>query len=362
MPLRAMSRPATKSVAIVGAGLAGAALAHTFAKAGYAITVYEQSHAPAAGGSGVPIGLFAPSVSRDDAPHSRVLRRGVHVLLSELAQLTQAGLLAEGVDWALSGVWERCIRTSKNLPSAWLEDQDPPDLQSRVLHKPIPTWLAGRWGVEIRDIWHGAAGWVRPGRLIEAWLAHPRIELKTNAGVDDVRALQDDVVVVACGYQTARLLPGYAPQLQPIRGQVEWSNRPLRDTLDQGALPSHPVNGMGHFIPTGSGWLTGATFQRDETDTAPRERDTLLNFEKLQTLLPAIGPGCLSDLRAHAVPWAGVRVAQKNRSPLLEKIKHPGYAPVWVCTGLGSRGLSLAALCARRLLASVEDELALGQK
>ncbi len=348
MQRRVMSHPQPKKVSIVGSGLAGAACASAFAHAGYSVTVYEQTATPASGASGVPIALFAPSVSLDDAPHSRLLRRGVHMLLQELRRLTDAGLLHEGVDWAMTGVLERCIRGDKKLPSTWLEPQDSLGLQSKVVGEPYPVRPAGK----VQELFHGAAGWVNPKRLIAAWLTHPHIELKTQVRVDDVTGLSTELVVVACGYQSPDLLPELKETLQPIRGQVEWG----------GVYPqlACPVNGMGHFIQTPSGWVAGATFQRDEMDLIPRAKDVDKNFEKLQVLLPELTKLELKKLRAESASWVGVRTAQKNRQPLLGQPDPNRYPRLWVCAGLGSRGLSLAALCASSLLASVQHGLTLG--
>ncbi len=355
MRRRAMSHPQLKKVSIVGSGLAGAACASAFAHAGWRVVVYEQGAALAAGASGVPIALFAPSISADDAPHSRLLRRGVHLLLHELHRLTNAGLLTEGVDWAMTGVLERCIRGDKKLPSTWLEPQDPLGLQSRVLGEPYLTRPAGK----AQELFHGAAGWVNPSRLIAAWLAHPNIELRTQVRINDFALLKADAVVVACGYQSAELLPALKATLQPIRGQVEWGVSSVRAELVKVGV-AFPTNGMGHFIQTPSTWVAGATFQRDEMDLTPRDKDVDKNFEKLAALLPELTKPNLAKLRAESSSWVGVRVAQKNRQPLVIQPNANRYPNLWVCTGLGSRGLSLVALCASRLLASVQHDLALG--
>ena len=355
MRRRAMSRQQT-NVKIIGAGLAGAACASAFALAGCSVTVYEQAATPAAGASGVPVAMFAPSISADDAPHSRLLRSGVNLLLQELHRLTDAGLLVKGVDWAMTGVLERCIRGDKKLPKTWLEPQDPFGLQSRLVGEPCSARSAGK----VQELFHGAAGWVNPTRLISAWLAHPNIEFKAQSRVDDVGASGADVVVVACGYQSPELLPAFKVMLQPIRGQVEWgmSDQPKDQLRANGDVS--PVNGMGHFIQTPRTWVVGATFQRDEVDLTPRTRDVDKNFEKLEILLPEFTKLDLTRLRAESASWVGVRAAQKNRQLLVMQPDTHQYPHLWVCTGLGSRGLSLAALCASRLLASVQPRLALG--
>jgi tRNA 5-methylaminomethyl-2-thiouridine biosynthesis bifunctional protein len=351
---RAMSRPRPKFIAVIGAGLAGAACANTAALAGMQVTVFEQAALPAAGASGVPLALFAPSVSADDANHSRLLRHGVHLLLAQLRRLSQLGLLCEGSDWAMTGVVERCIRTEKKLPKLWQEPQDPPALQSRLLarHHPVrPT-----------ELLHGAAGWVNPARLVAAWLAHDNINLRLGANLNnlnDACLSPFDVVLVAAGAQTAALCVSLRTQLQPIRGQVEWGEilpgvvavKPDR------FAGQHPINGMGHWIQGAGRWLAGATFQRDETSLIPRAKDADLNFEKLAVLMPECDKEQLAELKKIARSWVGVRVAQKNRTPLIERLEptpNAAHANLWVCTGLGSRGVSLASWCAKVWLDACE--------
>ncbi len=361
-----------KTVAIIGAGLAGAACANAFANAGYSVTVYEQAATPAAGASGVPLAMFAPSVSADDAPYSRLLRQGVNVLLDELHRLTAEGLLLEGSDWAMSGVLERCLRGDKKLPSTWLEPQDPPALQSRLAATSRPMRLVGDAPVAlVTEIFHAAAGWVNPQKLIAAWLSHPGIAVQTNASMtslQDLRLALHSVIAVACGYQTPQLVPHLKTQLQAIRGQVAWGvAHPHANGLGS------PINGMGHWIEGSGRWLAGATFQRDETDLAPRLKDADLNFEKLSLLRPELDALQLRQLREASQPWVGVRTAQKNRQPLIEQLAvcdsdllastldsgsgsasaSDAVSSVWVCTALGSRGLSLAALCAQQLVTQV---------
>jgi tRNA 5-methylaminomethyl-2-thiouridine biosynthesis bifunctional protein len=349
-----MSRQQPKFLTIIGAGLAGAACANTFANKGYNVVVHEQAVRFAHGASGVPIAMFAPSISSDDAPYSRLLRSGVNLLLQELHRLTQVGFLTEGVDWGMTGVLERCIRGEKRLPSTWLAPQDPFGLQSRATKGAYPIRLARH----PPELFHGAAGWVNPTRLIAAWLSHPHIQVQTGSRMVDIQNLDADVIVVASGYETPELVPSLKAQLQPIRGQVEWGAPPARAGFVE-ALPVYPVNGMGHFIQTPSAWLAGATFQRDETDLAPRAKDVELNFEKLGTLMPELEKPYLVKLQEQSASWVGVRTAQKNRQPFVRKIDNSNHSNTWVLTGLGARGLSLAALCASRLLASVQRGLAL---
>ncbi|MBU1442177.1 MAG: tRNA (5-methylaminomethyl-2-thiouridine)(34)-methyltransferase MnmD, partial [Gammaproteobacteria bacterium] len=77
-PLPDDSAPASGRCAVVGAGLAGAAVAASLARRGWQVTVFE-CHEPAAGASGLPAGILAPHVSPDDALLSRLTRAGIRI-------------------------------------------------------------------------------------------------------------------------------------------------------------------------------------------------------------------------------------------------------------------------------------------
>ncbi|MDB5966263.1 MAG: FAD-dependent oxidoreductase, partial [Polaromonas sp.] len=82
-----VAAPMAGSCVVIGAGLAGAAVAASLARRGWAVTVLDAAHTPAAGASGLPAGLLAPHVSPDDSPLSRLTRSGVRATLQQGASL-----------------------------------------------------------------------------------------------------------------------------------------------------------------------------------------------------------------------------------------------------------------------------------
>jgi tRNA 5-methylaminomethyl-2-thiouridine biosynthesis bifunctional protein len=376
-------------VCVVGAGLAGAACAHVLAQQGFLVDLIEQGATPAAAASGVPLAMFAPSVSADDAPHSRLLRSGVNLLVSELERLSGLGLLVAQKDWQMSGVQERCVRAQKHLPPIWTAPIDMALLQSRYFLPHASAQLTGAH----RPLWHGAAGWVKPERLIAAWVQHPRIKLKLSTGLSSghlQKMLAEETisaVVLATGQSTggvvSDLFAASKPELahvlgtrlQSIRGQVEWGVRghlcdALVTQMNHSARPSSMVsnrvdpsmqlasttaiNGMGHWLSTTDRWLAGATFQRDDESLTVRSKDRLKNLEKLCTLLPELEQAAVGALFATSRSWVGLRAAQKNRQPWVDQICESVHPKLWVCAGLGSRGLSLSLLCAQRLVQKIQ--------
>jgi tRNA 5-methylaminomethyl-2-thiouridine biosynthesis bifunctional protein len=133
--------------------------------------------------------------------------------------------------------------------------------------------------------------------------------------------------------------------------------------MDDGMrLPSVPINGDGHLIahvpdPDGALWLTGATFDRDSSELAPRATDMASNRERLARLHPDAALQLSPAFeRGDAKAWAGVRCASGDRRPLVGPLDPASPGGVWLCTAMGSRGLSFAGLCAELLAAQWHGE------
>lgn len=362
--------------AVIGAGLAGAAVAASLARRGWQVTVFDATDRPAAGASGLPVGVFAPHVSPDDALLSRLTRAGLRLTWHELETR-----LTESTDWRGSGVLERRPPGDDRLPPDWRADG------------PNESWRAD--AARIADaalppdavaLWHARAGWAKPARLVAAWLAQPGVVLKTGQRVARIERVADtsptvwrlcaadgstiaetDRIVIAAGHESASLAP--TQPLQPVRGQVAWGRTPTgpdaSGEICEIALPPMPINGDGHLIaqvPFGQGtegtfWLTGATFDRDRSDTRPSDADTAANRDRLARLHPDAASALARIFESGGIDvWAGVRCASADRRPLLGPQDPAVPQGPWVCTAMGSRGLSFAALCAELLAARWHGE------
>jgi tRNA 5-methylaminomethyl-2-thiouridine biosynthesis bifunctional protein len=349
--------------AVIGAGLAGAAVAASLARRGWQVTVLDAADRPASGASGLPVGMLAPHVSPDDALLSRLTRAGIRATWSELERL-----LEEGSDWRASGVLERRPDGDVRVPAGWIAqgpNESWPAQASRLAAAGLPE--------DTPALWHARAAWVRPHRLIGAWLRQPGVEflggsrvarvLRSEGGWQLLDAAggtlaEADRVVIAAGFESGRFAP--ALPLQPVRGQVAWGAMPHGTALP--SMPSTPINGDGHLVahvPADHGppiWLAGATFDRDTTSVAPTEADGMANHERLARLHPGAA-AALADAfaRGEVQAWVGVRCASGDRRPLIGPVNAdaPG---LWACTALGSRGLSFAALCAELVAAQWHGE------
>lgn len=357
----------TLQCAVIGAGLSGASVARVLAMRGWNVTVLEQGDQCAAGASGLPVGLMVPHVSADDAPRSRISRAGTRLMLQHCKDRLNAGQ-----DWLLTGVKERRLADGK-------------------------------------DLWHPEAAWVKPARLVESWLNHPRIDVKIQMAVHALRRrgqqweLLDasghvvcvaDHVVCANAIGARSLLMGSVPPQELTTDLLEkldalhsmfgtlsygkcrdpqWTDTELADHV-------HPVNGKGSFapnIPTEDGlrWYAGSTFEFSAVKLENVAEQQEANRARLERLLPLVGRALNPDFqraiedhsKGHiegpndnpsdgAQAWTSQRCATHDRLPLVGPVLQDSNCSLWICAGMGSRGLSFSALCAELLVAYMAQE------
>ncbi len=363
-------RPAT--CVVIGAGLAGGAVASSLARRGWQVTVLDAASAPAGGASGLPVGLLVPHVSPDDSQLSRLSRSGVRLTLQQAD-----ALLDRGSDWDPTGVLEhRTEGSSKSLPRAWAQSWT--DAAADWSHAATAAQLefAGLTNTDAA-LWHPRACWIKPASLVNAWLNTPGVTWQGNATAASLAVTHDGwqvldvagsvlaeaaMVVIAAATGSPALAASVNPlplALQAVRGQVSWAQH----EAEQQGLPRFPVNGHGSLFPgipgpSGLRWMIGSSYQRDDEDLAIRPADHLENLARLQALLPATAATLASAFRTEKIQgWAGIRCATPGRLPVLGRIATAASgAEVWVCSGMGSRGLSFAALCAELLAAQLHGE------
>jgi len=340
-------------VAVVGAGVAGAAVAHALAQRGVAVTVLERADSPAQAASGNPLAVFRPLISRDDNCASR---------------LTRAAFLHDLRAWAALGdapEWSRCgvLHLAKDAAAAArlrlaLAGAAPPADYARWVERDEARELAN-WPVAAAGVFYPAAGWVVPGSLCRAWLDHPAIQLRTGCTVARVQAgatgwqalgedgavLADaDAVVLANARDVLDLVAGQAWPLHTVRGQVT--------RLPSGSLPEiRRVIAREGYVAAGAGQLVvGATYEHpeghkhDDDDPAPRRASDLANLARLEAILPGAGERCAL---AAASGRAALRATLPDRLPMLGAVG--GQAGLYVAAGYASRGVVWAGLLGEAL-------------
>ena len=368
--------------AVIGAGIAGASVARALAVRGWQVDVYDTQPACAGGASGLPVGLVAPHHSADDSPRSRLSRSGTRLTLQHAGNLLQ-----KGQDWSPGGVLEL------HVEGAELADAET-EVLSQTKARQAPTgWSSFMQRGEAEGLWHPHAAWIKPARLVQQWLNHERIHFHGRSHVHRLQRersawlLSDaqgaelgraDVVVFAnafgCGDVLARLasdnpndiawLPGLQHKLQSLQAMHgTLSLGPCPAGTFANACPTFPVNGHGSFVSNvpdgveGPKWFAGSTFQTDPLLHADLAREHAHNFNKLQALLPDVAQALSQQFASAQVKaWQGTRCITHDRLPLVGPLDDAARPSLWLCAGLGARGLSFSALCAELLVAWLGGE------
>jgi len=347
---------------VVGAGVAGAAVARALADKGWQVDVFDQAASPAAGASGVPIGVLSCHVSVDDNPLSQLTRAGVQKVTAFAQQH-----LVKGQDWLDCGVLERRLdgHTKKKTWQPALADsvwngwvQTPTDLQlsQAGLNKVTPH----------EQLWQAHGAWIKPKALVNALMDHPAIHFQGGQSLiaREIQVLGYDAVVLALGAHTSNFLADlpHVPKLPliPVAGQVSWGYH-APDTAT--AFPPFAVNGFGGFVsgvptPQGLAWYSGATFHRGEAKAEVTPQDHAENLTKLQLLLPRAAEELKAQWQTpeQLQGWSGVRCTSVNRMPVARALQAQHLPGWYVLTAMGSRGLTLAMVCAERLALDIHHD------
>ncbi|TFW17579.1 FAD-dependent oxidoreductase [Massilia arenosa] len=364
-----------RSAVVIGAGIAGCAIAERLTARGWHVTLVERHPLPASEASGNLAGIFMPLLSRDDNISTRLTRAAFlftlrywdHIGADGHTFLGQrCGVLQVARDAAHARV-QRQIAEHWGYPpdyAQWFER----DEAGELLGHPAPDggWLFPQ------------AGWARPASVCEAMLsaAGDRVTRIFNTGTVTLKRVNDEwhieneeknlvasaaTVIIANGAgaleldQTARL------PLARVRGQVTH--------LDATTVPNLPcvVCREAYMTPAVEGVVsTGATYD-DIADPLLLPSSHHENIRKARSLLgePALGT------EAPLAGRVGFRCIPPDRLPLvgpvpdhdsaagqkLERLRdvprHPG---LYALLGYASRGLIWSPYCAEILAAQLEGE------
>ena len=371
---RAAPVQGARSAVVVGAGLAGAAAAQALARLGLRVTVLERATEPAQQASGNPAGLFHGTVNGDDGTHARLFRAAAlaaHIeyrLATSCAAVpgsTQGLLRLAGSDADLPAL--QALLQRQSLPAGYVQVLDSQAASQRAgTALPGPAW------------WYPGGGWLSPPDWVRHALTTPGIQTVYGADVQGLQRqdtcwtlldahgtalAQAPVVVLAQAEAIAPLLAS-SPALTGLPG---WPLGRTRGQVTHWAGPHStlrvPVAGDGYALPLpDGGLLCGATRQDDDTDPQVRQADHLQNLQRLQRLTGLQAPAD-SRLWRGRVGW---RLQSADRLPVagalplwpmpagqrLDQVRLLPRTPgLFVLTGLGARGLTLAPLMARLVAA-----------
>jgi tRNA 5-methylaminomethyl-2-thiouridine biosynthesis bifunctional protein len=343
------SRP--PRVAVIGAGIAGAALTRALRRLGAAPVIIE-AQGPAAGASGNPVALVTPRLDAGLGAaadlHAQALSRATELYCRETpdAILTRGAFQLETTPKDASR-FDR-IADWNGFATGAVQRLSAPAASEQLGE---PTHAAG---LAFAD-----ALVVEPERICLAWLGDaPRISARTDrleraaAGwrvldADGGVIVEADVVVLAAGPACAGLSPQDAPPspMMPVRGQVSWTS----NVAFSGAPGSWGSYALG--LADG-GVLFGATHGREDWGTERRAEDEARNLDQLRQGRPRLA-AAVEASRAHTplMGRASLRAATPDHMPLAGAAV--GADGVYLLSGLSARGFTLAPLLAEHVAALI---------
>ena len=370
-------------IVIVGAGLAGCALASALAGRGMRALVLERGAAIADEGAGNGAGIFHGVVHGGDGWHARFHRAAAFAA----AAAVRAAIARHGVRGSTAGLLR--IETGLVLADmqALIDAQGLPADYVAAVDAAAASRLAG---VRLpMPAWHfTGAGWVDRRGLARSWLADAgnHIELRLNCAVTSLRRVEQgwqlrDASGAAIATASAVALCNGDGSLGdatpwPIRRQRGQLSAVAAADLASIVLPRLPIAGAGYVVPAldDTIWF-GATSAWDDDDTILRRQDQQRNLDRLAALLELGTPPSLDRLAGRV----GFRWASDDHLPIIGAVPAsvaecivPGFAGaqtsrfdqprfvarapgLFVCAALGSRGIASAAFGAELLAAAIAD-------
>ncbi|HEY6086345.1 MAG TPA: FAD-dependent 5-carboxymethylaminomethyl-2-thiouridine(34) oxidoreductase MnmC [Burkholderiaceae bacterium] len=368
-PGRVLPRKVPTHALVVGGGLAGAATARALALQGIACTVLDAHAEPAAEASGNPAGLFHGAVMGHDGPHARLLRAAALV-----AAPVMRAAAAAGVPAGLDGLLRLEARLLLPAMQALLDRQALPASYVQALSAMAATQCAGA-ALSLPAWFYPGGGWIDPAALVRHWLSTPCVTWRGSTPVQRIahdghawsafdagdRTLASAPLLVLANAADALRLAGLPPAwLQRQRGQVSWTRNAAP------AAPRIPIASGGYVLTLPSGQcLYGATSQVGDEDPSVRASDQRDNLAKAMRLIGEDGFPPAGEAHRGRVGW---RATSTDRLPLVGPVPDrdaprpsradaprllPRRPGLWLHSGLGSRGLTTATLCADLIAAQV---------
>lgn len=308
--------------AVIGAGVAGCAIARALHALGAEVEVFDP-RGPGAGASGNPAALVTPRLDAGLGPvaalYAQALRRAGAVY-------SEDAIIARGVHQI--GAGERDTRRFQVIAES--------DLYARGDMEAIPGPALAMHRAFVVEPRVALAGWlpqeVRHDHVASLTPSPAGWILNDPSGRPILEASR---VIVAAGPSTSGLAPGLP--LRPVRGQITWVSGPT----------TSPAAWGGYVAPTRDGLVFGATHSRGETDEAERLVDDVHNLELLARAFPQLASAISGRPLSSR---ASIRATTADHLPVAGALGDDRQG-LFVLSGLGSRGFVLAPLLAEHVTA-----------
>lgn len=316
-PKQAKTRPG--SLAILGGGLAGTALAHRAKHLNIPVTLYEAGPSLASGGSGGRLGMINPKLTARPSLESDYFTAAYANALRCLADLEDIAFSQPG------NLHLRLDETKERKFDGYIK---------------ALGWHGDHIRREGPDLVFPDGACVSPQKLC-ARLADG-VDVRLGHHVAQLEGLEADHVILANGHRVRALFPD-GPFVNPVRGQVSW--------VKPQATEARNLCFGGYLTPlTEDGYhVLGSTFDSGVDATDLRAADHLANCDRYNRLVCPAYPLTPDDVVGG---WAGVRAVCRDRMPLIGTLKQG----VSVSAAHASHGIMSSLMAADILMSQLCDE------
>ncbi len=323
-----------RKAAVIGAGLAGAAVCERLCARGWEVDLYERHAAPAQEASGNHAGTFHPVVTPDDSLFARLTRAGFLASLSHFRKLAElrwdpCGVLQLARD-AREEASQRASIAALALPPEYAQYATREEASA---HAGVPVAASG--------LWFPQGGWIKPSSLVRAQLEACGTRLRSFFGKELSVLPEAPVVILANSAGAPKLHPVPQLRLRKVRGQLTYvpadAIEAPRAVVLRGGMVLPPVDGL---------CMVGASYDLDDDDPAPRAESDRGNLERLEKILGTKVKIAQFDSRV------GFRSVTPDRLPVVGKIAENVYGAF----AYGSRGLVWSALAAELIASELDGE------
>ena len=317
--------PPPSPVTIVGAGLAGTAVALALAEQGVSSQVLEADAAPGGGASANPWALLHPRLPVDEGPRGPFLWMAYRLALSRVrgqAGFVPAPLRQYGELRRPERLGKTAARYPMLAPRLTLAEgaQGPYLALAESGHAHLPQLLSTLWPLQAR-----LEGGVRLSALEgtgQSWrLLDPTGTTRAEGGLEAPLVLAAGASLKSLMGLPTGIVGG---QLDRFAGAAE-ANAPL-------------LTGRGHAFFDGAGWVVGSSYRHGTADETEQLADRQSNESRLRAWTAFLS--WPRDLGAHQTHFAGLRANTPDRAPLIGALG----SEFWVSTGHASSGLTTAFL------------------
>ncbi len=376
-----------KKALVIGAGLAGAAIAERLATRGWQVDILERNGDAARGASGLSVGVVQPHLSIDDCLLSRFTRAGFLYSLVHRRQVNDGAMTGMEGHRAPCGAIQVADDASHEARMAdALGALAYPAQYAQCSSREDASARAGR-AVASGGWWIPMADWARPRVVVAASIAaaarskssttQPMFRREVAAlrhigdrwSAFDASGTEIDsapVVVLANACDAMRLVDMAPLALQRVRGQLTILPAPS-------TAPRIVVCGRGYVLPEIDGdVVTGASYDPAGVSMQADDVSHAGNLRRAERLLPGITAQIeASSLRGEV----GVRCVAPDRMPMVGAVvdmdraqdiadtltgAHAADMPrlpgLFCAIAFASRGLSWTALAAECLASQIEGE------